>query len=114
MIDLKELDKLADLSRIEMSPKEKKEIQKDFESILDYVSEIQKVTTDPVESSKNNSRLPADGQVHPEQATEERLGVLRNVMRKDDNANEEGGYTDKMIKSAPKSKSGYIKVKKIL
>ena len=96
MIELKEIDKLAELSRVEMTLEEKKEIQKDLESILGYVSEIQKVTTDSVGSP------------------EERIGVLHNVMREDDNANEKGIYTEKIIKSAPKSEKGYIKVKKIL
>lgn len=96
MIELKEIDKLVELSRVEMTTEEKKEIQKDLESILGYISEIQEVVTDSVGSP------------------EERMGVLRNVMREDNNENEEGLYTDKMIKSAPKSEKGYIKVKKIL
>ncbi len=96
MIELKEIDKLAELSRVEMTTEEKKEIQKDLESILGYVSEIQKVATDSVGSP------------------EERLNVLHNVMREDNDVNETGIYTDKIIKSAPKSEKGYIKVKKIL
>lgn len=96
MIDSKEIDKLAELSRVEMTSEEKKEIQKDMESILGYVSEIQEVATDLAV------------------APEERLDALHNVMRKDDNVNKEGAYTDKIIKSAPKSEGNYIKVKKIL
>lgn len=96
MIDSKEIDKLAELSRIEMTLEEKKEIQKDLESILGYVSEIQEVSTDLAVSP------------------EERLETLHNVMRADDNVNKEGAYTDKIVKSAPKSEGKYIKVKKIL
>ena len=96
MIELKEIDKLAELSRIEMTSEEKKEVQKDLESILGYISEIQDVVTDS------------------EKPPEERIGVLRNVMREDNDENKEGLYTDKMVKSAPKNKKGYIKVKKIL
>lgn len=96
MIDLKEIDKLAELSRVEMTSEEKKEVQKDLESILGYVSEIQEVATDLVGSP------------------EERLSVLHNAMREDNDVNETGIYTDKIIKSAPKKKKGYIKVKKIL
>ena len=96
MIDLKEMDKLAELSRVEMTSEEKKEIQKDLESILGYVSEIQEVSTDSAD-------IP-----------EERLEALHNVMREDDNVNKEGACTDKIIKSAPKSEGKYIKVKKIL
>lgn len=96
MIDLKEIDKLSALSRIDMSLEEKKEIQKDLENILGYVSEIQSVVVDSKESP------------------EDQVGMLRNVMRADVHTNKEGEYTEKMIKSAPNSKNGYIKVKKIL
>ena len=96
MIDSKEMDKLAELSRVEMTSEEKKEIQKDLESILGYVSEVQEVTTD------------LDG------SPEERLDALHNVMREDNNVNKEGTYTDKIVESAPKSENNYIKVKKIL
>jgi len=96
MIELKEIEKLEELSRIEMTLDEKKELQKDFESILDYVSEIQGVVTDLNDSSKQP------------------LDPLHNVMREDNNANEEGLYTDRILKSAPKNEKGYIKVKKIL
>jgi len=96
MIELKDIEKLAELSRIEMTLEEKKELQKDFESILGYISEIQGVVTDLTDSSKQP------------------LDPLHNVMREDNNENEEGLYTDRILKSAPKSEKGYIKVKKIL
>ena len=95
-ITKEDVNKLADLSRIEMTDTEKDEIQKDLESILGYVSEIQEVATDLDDSP------------------EERLDALHNIMREDDNVNEEGVYTDKIITSAPKSEDNYIKVKKIL
>jgi len=96
MIDLKEIDKLSALSRIDMSLDEKKDIQKDLEDILGYVSEIQSVA------------------VNSEEYSGDQVDLLHNVMREDIHTNKEGVYTEKIIKSAPKSEGGYIKVKKIL
>lgn len=94
-ITREDVDKLAELSRIEMSDAEKKEVQADLESILEYVSEIQEVAADePPES--------------------ERIGVLKNVMREDEAPHQERTYTNDMVESAPQSEGDYIKVKKIL
>ena len=95
MIDRKDVDKLATLARIEMSDVEKDAMVKELESILGYVSEIQKVAT-------------------VEAAPSERIGMLKNVMREDVDPNTERTYTAEIVASAPKSEGGYIKVKKIL
>ena len=95
IITKKDVDKLAALSRVEMTDTEKDGILHDLESILGYVSEIQEVATE-------------------EAPVEERIGVLRNVMREDADPNPEGTHTKEIIASAPKSKGNYIKVKKIL
>ncbi|MCK5027872.1 MAG: Asp-tRNA(Asn)/Glu-tRNA(Gln) amidotransferase subunit GatC [Candidatus Pacebacteria bacterium] len=94
-ITKKDVDKLTELSRVEMSDAEKNDILKDLESILGYVSEIQEVAT---------KEAPA----------KERIGMLRNVMREDEDPNKEGIYTTEMVESAPKSEGDHIKVKKIL
>ena len=94
-ITKEEIDKLAELSRIEMSDEEKNGILKDLESILGYVSDIQEATTQEV-------------------TAEDRVGILLNVMREDENPYKEETYTKRVIESAPKSEGNYIKVKKIL
>ena len=48
-IDKKEVQHLAKLSRLELSDKEIEKFTKDISSILDYVSELQKVDTQNVE-----------------------------------------------------------------
>ena len=94
-ITKEDVDKLAELARIEMSDAEKNDIQKELQGILGYVSDIQKLATS-------------------EPPEEERIGIIKNVMRDDDEAHPEGIYTDEMINSAPQSENNYIKVKKIL
>jgi aspartyl-tRNA(Asn)/glutamyl-tRNA(Gln) amidotransferase subunit C len=45
MISLEEVKKLAMLARIELTPKEEKELQKDLGAILDYVSKLKNAPT---------------------------------------------------------------------
>lgn len=93
MISKEEIEKLAELSRIEVTEDEKKKLINDIESILGYVSEIQEVaTTEPVSE----------------------VGDLRNVMREDGEPHESGLYTKDIMKEVPKKEKGYLKVKKIL
>ena len=93
MIKKEEVEKLAVLSRIEITEAEKVTLTKEIESILVYISEIQKVS----------------GGVSP--GSEERL---INVMRKDGSPHESGVYTDALLKAMPKSEKGFLKVKNIL
>jgi aspartyl-tRNA(Asn)/glutamyl-tRNA(Gln) amidotransferase subunit C len=94
MISLKEIEKLAELSRLDLSSEEKESFRKDMDSILDYVGQIQKV-------SSNISN-------------EKKAGLIRNVLREDSNPHESGIYTETLISAAPKREGDYLKVKKIL
>lgn len=93
MIDAKAVEKLAKLSRINISEDDKSTLIKDLESILVYVSTVQNVVAKDVGNS---------------------VGVLRNVMREDENPHMEGEFTNDIIKEAPSTENNYIKVKKIL
>ena len=93
MIEKKDVEKLANLSRIDISEEEKEVFIKDLDAILDYVSEVQEVVTDDIK---------------PE------AWQLRNVMREDENPHKSGKFTEDILKEAPNTKDGYIKVKKIL
>ena len=93
MIEKKDVEKLAELSRIDISEDEKKMFIKDFDAILGYVSEIQKV-----------SALEPKPQA----------GKLRNIMREDENPHKSGEFTKAILEEAPSVKNGYVKVKKIL
>jgi aspartyl-tRNA(Asn)/glutamyl-tRNA(Gln) amidotransferase subunit C len=93
MIEKKDVEKLAELSRIDISEKEKGMLIKDLDAILGYVSDVQKVVASEVE---------------PE------AGRLRNVMRADENPHKSGEFTKGIMEEVPDTKDGYIKVKKIL
>ena len=90
---IEDVQKLATLSRIDINEDEQKELLKDLESILGYVSEIQEVVT-----KERNVEMIEYG----------------NVMREDEDAHDSGVYTKDILKEAPSTKDGYIRVKKIL
>jgi len=95
-MQLEDVKKLANLARIDMDEVEMTEIAKDFDSILAYVSQVQ-------EASKLIENVTQ---------TEQR--VLINVMREDVILNTPGEYTEKILKNAPKTEDGFLKVKQIL
>lgn len=94
MLEIKEIEKLAELSRIHLAEEEKEGLRKEFDSILSYVEQVQKIS----------------GATIPERAA----GHLRNVMRDDVNPHESGIFTEALISAAPKREGQYIRVKKIL
>lgn len=94
MIEIKDIEKLAELSRIRVSDADKKIFLKDIESILGYVDLIKKVAGNDQAAVRE-----------PE---------LRNVFREDINSHDSGQFTESLLECAPKKEDGYIKVKKIL
>ncbi len=93
MIERKDIEKLAALSRIKLTEAEMEKLQGEFESILGYISEI--------------SEAPVTGDSSP-------VYELKNVMREDGEPHESGIYTDAILKQAPAREGNYLKVKKIL
>lgn len=94
MIEIKDIEKLAELSRIRVSDSEKISFLKDIDSILGYVDQIKKV-------------------VGSEQASLAELN-LKNVFREDANPHDSGQFTENLLDCAPEKENDYIKVKKIL
>lgn len=86
------VEKLALLARIKLTPTEKEKLQKEFEDILNYVSQLKKVDVRGVEEDEK----------------------INNVMREDEKQNEPGDFSEKLLKSAPFVEKGYVKVKHIL
>lgn len=93
MIGKDDIKKLAELSRIEITPKEVDKLSKDIESILAYVSELTEIAAEEPESV---------------------AGLLRNVMREDGEPHSSGVFTDVLLRAAPEREKNYVKVKKIL
>lgn len=93
-MEKKDIQKLADLAKINISPEEEEGLFGDINSILEYVGKIQKVVVD-VDREKE-------------------VGIPHNVMREDENPHEKGLYTKDILQEAPLKDGKYFKVKKIL
>jgi aspartyl-tRNA(Asn)/glutamyl-tRNA(Gln) amidotransferase subunit C len=94
MLEIKDIEKLAKLARIELTENEKEQLLKDISPILSYVAQINVVA----------GNLDA----------EKKAAEHRNITRLDENVNETGANTEAFVKNMPESERNYLKVKKIL
>ncbi|OGD67186.1 hypothetical protein A2442_02220 [Candidatus Campbellbacteria bacterium RIFOXYC2_FULL_35_25] len=92
-MEIKDIEKLAELARIEMSQQEKEKILGEMDSILGFIDQIQ------------GAKVDINGR---------EAGEVRNIMREDGDPHESGKYTKDILKGAPKTRDGYVEVKKIL
>lgn len=93
-MEVKDIEKLAKLARIELTEAEKQTYLKEIGEILVYVDQIKEVVA---------------------QVGEERqAGDLRNVMRPDEEKSDKLGTPKEIIAEFPKKEGDYLKVKKIL
>lgn len=88
-----DVEKLAQLARIDMSKEEMDEFLGSIAPVLDYVAQLSSISTE--------KREPDAGDVY-------------NVMRDDTAPTEPGTYTEDILAEAPALKDGYLKVKRIL
>jgi len=92
MIEIKDIQKLASLSRMKVSPEEAESLRVEIDSILGYVADINKVALTDI----------------PEEE------IQQNVFRDDVESNISGESTEKLLTLSPDRDGNYIKVKKIL
>ena len=93
MITDKDIDNLAELSRLELSAEEKAGYAKDLSHILGYIDEIKKVDA-------------GEGNLIDE--------AIVNTMRDDVVTTDTGSHTETLVKAAPDNNGQYVKVKKVL
>lgn len=90
-MEIKDVENLAELARLELSDEEKRQILKDMEGILGYVKQIEEVDLGDIKPTYD----------------------LKNIWRED--KKEDRQYDRTLIKSQfPASQDGFLKVKKIL
>ena len=92
MIEIKDIQKLATLSRMKVSPEEAEALRGEIDSILGYVADINEVSLVDIPDEE----------------------IRINVFREDNEANISGEYTEKLLSLSPDRDRNYIKVKKIL
>lgn len=93
MATAEEVKKLASLARISLADGELEKFTKEFDSILAYVGQLEKL------------ELPKAGDAKP---------PLRNVMREDGEPHESGKYTEKLASAFPERDGDYLAVKQII
>lgn len=96
-MDKEKVLNMAKLARIKLEDEEAESLTAEFETILNYVGEVNNVDS----LSSENIRKKEDY-------------TFINVMREDNNPHESGLYTKKFLEQAPLKEGSYIKVKKIL
>ena len=90
-MDIKDVENLAELARLELSVEEKEAMLKDMGGILDYVKQIEKVEV---------------GDISPEYS-------IKNIWREDEIIPREFSH-ELIVEQFPSSQDGFLKVKKIL
>jgi len=92
-INKKELEHLAELSRIQLDPKEEEKLLSDLGEILNYFEELQKLPTDDVPPMTGGTDLT-------------------NILREDDaeHGGNESTNRGAGVDAFPESKDGYNKV----
>lgn len=98
-IKKEEIEKLAELSRISMSEEELGSFKDEIGSILDYVKQVQEVTSG---SESENDR--------PEGV----FSLIKNNMREDKDSHDGAEFSKDVLEGSPKKEGSYFKVKKIL
>jgi len=90
-----DVQKLAELSRLDLSDIELEKYAKQFDEILHYVDKIKEISGSDEDLKIENTSV-------------------KNVFRSDDDAQEGGIFSDKILKEAPSIHDNFVKVKKIL
>lgn len=97
MINKKQVKHIAELARLSLTEKEISKFQKELSSILDFAEKLKQVDI---------SQVRADFHSIPEIN-------FKKGMRKDEPKKQDVETIKKLIKSAPKTKDNYIKVKPV-
>lgn len=95
MITVKDVQKVAELARIQLSDKEVEGFKKDLNSVLDYFSILSKLNTKGVEPMTH-------------------AVLSEDPLREDIVKKESGERIAKILKMVPNLKDGYVKVRSIL
>ena len=92
-MDIKDVEKLAELAKIELGEDEKKKVLSDMEGILEYVKVVEQVEVEDTNVKHS----------------------VFNIWREDKEGSKASVFSDDLIiKQFPDEQDGFLKVKKIL
>jgi aspartyl-tRNA(Asn)/glutamyl-tRNA(Gln) amidotransferase subunit C len=93
-MEIKDIEKLAALARIDLTEEQKQTYLKEIGAILNYVDQIKGIVANLGDDRK--------------------IGDLHNVMRSDEVKNTTESNTKALVNEFPRKEDNYLKVKKIL
>ncbi|QQR49937.1 Asp-tRNA(Asn)/Glu-tRNA(Gln) amidotransferase subunit GatC [Candidatus Nomurabacteria bacterium] len=91
-MQLRDIDKLAELARMEIPQAEKEKVLQDLSGILSYIEQIKEIAVADIMTD------------YP----------LRNVFREDEKVNQPEACTETLLREMPDTQDGFLKVQKIL
>lgn len=94
MITTKEIENIANLSRIKLTEEDKKTLVKDFDAILEYVDKLKKADVS----------MDAEG----------RVGAVRNVSREDKAVSSSDDDRKILLDEVPDREGDFVAVKKVI
>ena len=94
-IDKKQIQRIADLARLELSDDELEKYRNQISDILVYIDQLQEVNTDNVEPTAQ-------------------ITGLENVLREDEICEWDKEESEKALNQAPELKNNQVKVKRVL
>jgi len=114
MIEIRDIEKLAELARLEVPQEEKETLRKDINSILQYVGQIQDIHEKVASIASPTSSTQSSAPSMVSLSVQENPSLIHTVLREDANPHEANLYTEALLREVPKHERGYVKVKKIL
>lgn len=97
MATAEDVKKLAELARVRVEDSELEKFTSEFDAILAYVGQLEKLDMKSAESSSFSGK-----------------SRLRNVMREDDEPHATGAYTEKLVEQFPARDGDALFVKQII
>jgi aspartyl-tRNA(Asn)/glutamyl-tRNA(Gln) amidotransferase subunit C len=91
-LTIQEVEHVAKLARLDLTPEEKKKFQKQLSSILDYVGELGKVDTEGIEPTSQ-------------------VTGLKDILRLDKVVASEGEVKGMILGNVPSREGGHLKVR---
>jgi len=98
-MDIKDVENLAELARIELSENEKEDLLKDMQGILEYVKQIESVKVDDIKIKDSLTNVWREDSPRPDQAGQVEPREFSKEL---------------ILEQFPYSQDGFLKVKKIL
>jgi len=97
-LNKKDVKKIADLARLEISEKDLKYYTSELSNVLEYVDQLNKLNTDNIEPTSNIGGL---------------LGVVREDEEYGTDAKGRVGLAKVLMKTVPFTQKGFVKVKNV-